>query len=788
MITNMNWCVMRGRRHLTRLRIIDTAYNSKSNHGEVEIYGITDKGEKIVAVDSNFYPYIYVSYCSDILGQLLEDKDILYYEVTALVHEQQLIEVIKVFFRYPWLVRDFRKKFAHLQFFGADINFGLRYMYDLDLGNTVEIEGNDISSESYVADRAIRIKSIKNCDPFDVPLKIMSFDIEQSRSGRMLCLCAMLMSETGEILDEFTVTKGGDSGIVEGFVEIFKRWKPDVLTGYFINGYDLPLLEEKSIENKMYQETKGKLPLSSNFSPLHIKDRNTRSVGLIVADAHYWARRIIKPKKETLNYVSWLLLGEEKLDVNRSDIDGEWAKNRERVVKYCMKDAWLAAKVLIKTKALKQGKDSAVVNMLPLSDIMADHQSFRVDSFAIRIADREGIAVPMNNYGGEEEEKIEGAYVRDIPKGVFDLVIGLDFKGMYPSMIINNNICFTTFDMENGTIESPVGAKFVSSDVRVGIIPRVMIKLRDERDKFKTLMRAAKQNNDKENEEYYDGLQDSLKITMNSFYGVLTAGFYRFTNKLIGGSITGFARENIKSVIKGLETDGYNVLYSDTDSIFFQSMCQSIDEAEELGHRVSKKYSRGEAELEFEKVMDPLFSIGKKKRYYGKIVWPFKGFIVRGFQNRRGDSFDYMSKSMDDTFAFIGDKEYEQAIEFIKIQVKTMSLQEVPMEQLVISKSFKNEEQYVRPESMPQVQAAKKLRSRGVIVPDNTKVDYIVTDAKHTPQIVEPFHPSIENTMEPDWNYYFERFVSTFADIADALGISELELRQNQKQMSILSF
>jgi len=393
----------------------------------------------------------------------------------------------------------------------------------------------------------------------------------------------------------------------------------------------------------------------------------------------------------------------------------------------------------------------------------------------------------MNNYSDEKTEKIKGAYVRDMPMGVFELVIGLDFKGMYPSMIINNNICFTTFDMENGTIESPVGAKFLTPEEKVGIIPRVMIELRDQRDEFKRQRDVTKQRGNKELTEYYDDLQDSVKITMNSFYGVLTANFYRFTNKLIGGSITGFARQNIKSVISGLEEDGHNVLYSDTDSIFFQSECKTKKEAIELGMKVANKYSRGEAELEFEKVMDPLFSIGKKKRYYGKIIWPEQGFIVRGFQNRRGDSFDYLSKSLDETFNMIGNKKYRDAIQYIKNQIKYLSSQEIPIEDLVISKSFKNEEEYVRPESMPQVQAAKKLRELGVIVPDNTKVDYIVTDAVTTPQIVDPYHPSLENDITPDWGYYLERFISTFSDIGEALGITELELRQNQKQMSLLA-
>ena len=70
---------------------------------------------------------------------------------------------------------------------------------------------------------------------------------------------------------------------------------------------------------------------------------------------------------------------------------------------------------------------------------------------------------------------------------------------------------------------------------------------------------------------FHDAMQYAVKILMNSFYGVFASGFYRFTHRDLGSSITAWARHNIKAVIADLEDQGHPVVYSDTDSIFVKS-------------------------------------------------------------------------------------------------------------------------------------------------------------------------------------------------------------------------
>ncbi len=215
-------------------------------------------------------------------------------------------------------------------------------------------------------------------------------------------------------------------------------------------------------------------------------------------------------------------------------------------------------------------------------------------------------------------EAIEGGYVHSIQPGLYHWVCVLDFKSMYPSLIIAKNICFTTLNPA-GDIVSPTGVHFFSREQRPGLLPGILVSLMRERDETKRKMKDAKTADEK---LYYDGLQGAIKILMNSFYGVFASSFYRFTDRSIGSSITAFARETTKGIITSLEAEGSKVIYSDTDSIFVQSPTPELEAAAKFGKDIAERFSKEGGQLEFEKIFEPLFSHGKKKRYVGRMVWP----------------------------------------------------------------------------------------------------------------------------------------------------------------------
>ena len=183
---------------------------------------------------------------------------------------------------------------------------------------------------------------------------------------------------------------------------------PDVITGYNIENYDIRKIEERAQANKM----KDALPWGRDRGqPKIFSERFFRVKGRLIVDAWWAAKKELRPKQETLNAVSQLVLGEEKLDVDPKHMDDEWKNNRDRVIEYCIQDAALALKILLKVGTVRKGMDLAAVSKLPVEDVLVSGTSTLVDSLLIREADRNNVGVPMNGRRlARGEEQIEGGY------------------------------------------------------------------------------------------------------------------------------------------------------------------------------------------------------------------------------------------------------------------------------------------------------------------------------------------------------------------------------------------
>ena len=176
--------------------------------------------------------------------------------------------------------------------------------------------------------------------------------------------------------------------------------------------------------------------------------------------------------------------------------------------------------------------------------------------------------------------------------------------------------------------------------------------------------------------------------------------------------------------------------------------------------------------LEFEKIMDPLFSHGAKKRYAGKIVYPPSSagqILVRGYETRRTDSFDLQSEALSKVFDLILSRDVEGAKKYAEDLIREVAEGKIDNSKLVISRSVKNFSQYKNENSMANVNAAKKLIERGETFIPGMKVSWIVTDAGKTPQGVEPFIDGQEFTYTPDYTYYSKRLQETLNRVLESL-------------------
>ena len=294
----------------------------------------------------------------------------------------------------------------------------------------------------------------------------------------------------------------------------------------------------------------------------------------------------------------------------------------------------------------------------------------------------------------------------------------------------------------------------------------------ERRDEVKRMMRNASGDQ----RVYLDGVQNALKILMNTFYGVLASAFYRFTNPELGASVTAFARETILNLIGDLKKDGFRVIYGDTDSVFIESKKENVADAVALGKQLSSDISKKlNVIIEFEKIMDPFFSHGAKKRYVGTIVYPEQDrgqMLVRGYEVRRTDSFDLQSEALQTVFDYLMKRDIEGARTYAEDIVRRLleGDRSLGIEKLVISRSVKDENSYANADSMANVRAARKLQERGERFIPGMKVSWIVTDSNVTPQEVEPYVDGEDFKDEPDWQYYARRVEETVNRVLESLG------------------
>ena len=79
-------------------------------------------------------------------------------------------------------------------------------------------------------------------------------------------------------------------------------------------------------------------------------------------DAWWQARQALRPQRETLKFVSRLLFPDnedmQKIDVDASKMDDEWANRPDEVLEYCLRDAELPLDIMHKIQAFRRKEGS----------------------------------------------------------------------------------------------------------------------------------------------------------------------------------------------------------------------------------------------------------------------------------------------------------------------------------------------------------------------------------------------------------------------------------------------
>ena len=278
-----------------QIRVITSSYFNENGLPVIEIFGRNLEGESFVLLYRKFLPYFYaIDPTEDELRRLKSVEEMVSIEEKKLWYKGKERRAVKFTVKSPWRVPEFRRNISEMnRILAADIPFHFRFFYDLDLGSCVKFSGEEIKSDKFTVDHVVNIDNVEKVGDFLPPLKVLSFDIENSIKTQQLYVIGYTFSFKGKYTDG--AIYGEPRDILDKFIQLVKKEDPDIITGYNIDGYDLPFLE-KLADKENISMYLGR----DNSTPQRIQDQFWRIHGRVVADAWWNVKREIHPKQESI--------------------------------------------------------------------------------------------------------------------------------------------------------------------------------------------------------------------------------------------------------------------------------------------------------------------------------------------------------------------------------------------------------------------------------------------------------------------------------------------------------
>jgi len=832
-------------------QLLDVDYIMLNEKPVVRVFGKTIDGKPICVFYDKHQPYFYILPKE---GKFEEVVEFLKDEFLNLItnirkvrkflpigFQKEKTEMLVVYLKDPSKVpsvRDRLKKHpAVKETFEADILFKYRFMADLGLSGMkwYKAIGKTTNTNSVTTTIKMKAEKFEEVDvEKDADLKYLSVDIEvvpgkegipDPKNDKIVIISLafypsfnrkdslVLTLKNGGILNEKVMTFKDEKEMLRKFVEIVKRYDPDVIVGYNIDNFDIPFIVERLRINKVSRAI-GRC----NQKPIvcrkvgHIY-RNSIT-GRVIADVFTLIKEavgkgILRLKRYGLGDVSEELLGERKVDITHSEISKYWNGDRKKVEKlleYAERDAVLALKLLVQRQMLDKFIAISKVTGILLQDSLHCSESIRIENLLLKEFNKRDFVIPNKPTNEEirrrkeerEHKGLKGALVLQPITGLHtNCVTYLDFRSLYPSIYYAFNICPTTWVKEEvnvETIKTPYGTKFVSKKVRKGIISELVYDLIEKRAKVKEEM---KKETDPERKRVLFAKQLALKYVANAFYGYTGYLRARFYVLEIANAITSCGRDILQKTKKHIEEElGLKVIYGDTDSFMLETKTTDVEEAERIGMKAVELINsrfKGVIKVKIEGIFKT-FLILTKKRYAGWMFersngrWKDK-IITKGIETVRRDWCDLVSETLYNVLEIIlKEQNPKKAAQYVRNVMKELQEGKIPLEKLVIIKGI-SKPLHSYKGIQPHVELVKKMIKRdpasapgvgdriGFVIVKGTQ---LVSKRAEDPEYVK------KNNLQIDSRYYIENQVlPPLERVFEAMNITKSQLVGFGKQLAL---
>lgn len=665
-----------------------------------------------------------------------------------------------------------RLKDRGVRVFESDIKPAERYLMERFITGGVHIVGSPRRRSRFLEFVNPKMSPVE----FRPELRVVSLDIETEDIDGDLYSIAVTEADRARVFlvessawsdserDKLIHGHGGvrvsihrdERSLLAAFFPWLSEYDPDIIIGWNVVDFDLTFIQRRcrrwNTPFAMGRGGEAATILPAGGVGLKSTPRIPGRVvldGIDVLRAATWSF-----EDYSLGAVARALLGREKLigdEVDRvEEIQRLYLEEPSELVAYNLEDCRLAEAIFEEARLIDFALERVRLTGLNMDRTGGSAAAF--DNLYLPRLHRKGYVAPDV---GDRPEGAEspGGYVMDSKPGLYENVVVLDFKSLYPSIIRSFKIDPLGMAVPgDNPIEGFLGAKFSREE---HILPDLLVGLWMARD-------GAKAENNVP-------VSRAIKIIMNSFYGVLGSAGCRFYDSRLASNITLRGHEIMTRSREQIEARGLSVLYGDTDSLFVLfGEKTSEEEARAAGTGVAESLNTFWAEtlpreygvdsyleIELEELYLRFFmptirgsEKGSKKRYAG-LVRTEKGTEVRftGLESVRSDWTPLARRFQRELYRRIfHDEPFEDYIQQVAAELKSGKLDG----DLVYRKRLRRALEEYKKNVPPHTQAARKAKSPG------RWIRYVITTRGPEP---------LDNNPSPlDYEHYLERQLGPAAD------------------------
>ncbi len=344
-----------------------------------------------------------------------------------------------------------------------------------------------------------------------------------------------------------------------------------------------------------------------------------------------------------------------------------------RALRHIFRMTRLNLELLEKQDLIRRSSESARLFNIDLWSVLTRGSQFRVEAALLKLAHQEQyIAIsPSANARDNQRPICQIPLVMEPASNFYsNPVVVLDFQSLYPSMMINYNLCFSTVQgtLKKGPVQpaqkgqsegcmgvfrdfpeeqvmrtvlanageedsviAPNGTLFAPPRTRMGVFPRLQRDILACRQMLKRAMKRISSSKETDQRVLYrvlDAQQYAIKMLSNVIYGYCAASFSgRMPCVDLADAIVSFGRATLEWAMDLVKRDALTdnkwgplrIVYGDTDSMFIELIGRNREDAFRIGRDIAATISAlspPPVVLKFEKVYMGSVLV-TKKRYSG---------------------------------------------------------------------------------------------------------------------------------------------------------------------------